>query len=162
MPPQVQSETWSHNTLSHPGRKIEFSSIFRQHFPVNIRTVQLRSTPAKIITAAYYFLRHHEVFELLSMRRSGLHPWTKDFVWTVPWGLSLSQPHVIGCCTFAACNTQPIMPDRLLTGMHWPALAQAESHTESKMICTHVWGNYSATTGQAVLKPRRLHVFLFQ
>lgn len=38
-----------------PGRKIEFSSIFRQHFPFNVRTVQLRSSPAKIIKAVYYF-----------------------------------------------------------------------------------------------------------
>lgn len=73
---QARFETWSHNTLSHPGRKGEFSSIFRQHFPFNIRTVKLRSTPAKIITTAYYFLRHYELFELLTVMRSGLHPCT--------------------------------------------------------------------------------------
>lgn len=123
---------------SHPGRKIEFSSIFRQHSPFNIRTVQLRNTPAKIITTAYYFLRHWTVWAVNydKIWFTSLHLWLHYFVLTVPLGLSLSQPHVEGCCIFAACNTQLRIPYKLLTGICGPALAQADSHPDSKMMHT--------------------------
>lgn len=139
VPPQAQFETWSHNTLFSPRQENRIFFYFQTAFPLQHQDSVAEEYPCKNHNNSILFFKALWTVWAVNYDKiwfTSLHLWLHYFVLTVPLGLSLSQPDVEGCCIFAACNTQLRIPYKLLTGICGPALAQADSHPDSKMMHT--------------------------